>query len=159
MIRHTITGYKSPLMSHNQKSNANHGEQNSFIDTLFERESASIKRQGAVYANEILAGYLTEWSDIRKAFYSFQYAPEYLKDGVPIGYRFPLQQKAFVDEQFPTFFQNLNCEGWCKAHQVQKSNLDSRDEFGLLLENGRYLIGAISVKKIETDYVNLFDKL
>ena len=149
-------------MSRGLKVNSDYvsyGEQNSLSDDPFERESTRIKRQGAVYANDILAGYLTEWSGSREVFYSFQYTPEYMMSGAPIGYRFPLQQEAFVDEQFPTFFENLICEGWCKAHQVERSGLDSRDQFGLLLENGRYLIGAISVKRVETDFVKLFDKI
>ncbi|WP_032096138.1 MULTISPECIES: HipA N-terminal domain-containing protein [unclassified Alteromonas] len=116
---------------------------------------SKINRQGAIYANEALAGYLTEFHNEGKVSYRFQYRPNYLESGAPIGFCFPLQKEAFVFDSFPTFFENLLSEGWIKMYQTSKTQLDKKDEFGLLLHNGKVLIGAISVTNMEKDFIVL----
>ena len=114
-----------------------------------------INRQGAIFANNILAGYLTELLVGDKVFYTFQYVGAYLYSGVPIGHRFPLQSGPFEFDTFPAFFENLLSEGWIKMYQTANTRLDKRDEFGLLLRNGKVLIGALSVVNVEKDFVRL----
>jgi serine/threonine-protein kinase HipA len=46
-------------------------------------------------------------------------------------------------------------EGWVKMHQTAKTKLDKRDEFGLLLYNGRVLIGALSIVNLEKEFKRL----
>lgn len=116
---------------------------------------SKIYRQGAIYANEVLAGYLTEFHNQNNVSYRFQYRPEYLDNGAPIGFCFPLQKEAFEFETFPTFFENLLSEGWIKMYQTAKTRLDKKDEFGLLLLNGKILIGAVSVLNMEKDFIVL----
>ena len=40
-------------------------------------------------------------------------------------------------------------------YQTANTRLDKRDEFGLLLRNGKVLIGALSVVNVEKDFVRL----
>lgn len=116
---------------------------------------SEINRQGAIYANNQLAGYLTELTANGKVRYTYQYVLEYLVSGVPIGHQFPLQPDAFTFDTFPPFFENLLSEGWIKMYQTTNTRLDKRDEFGLLLHNGRVLIGALSVVNMEKEFVRL----
>lgn len=106
----------------------------------------SLIRVGYVYCNGHFAGLLSEFGDLRTQMYTFQYDKNYVKArGAPIGYRFPLSNDDFVFDTFPTFFANLVSEGWLRTHQANKARLDKSDYFGLLLGNGKELIGAISV--------------
>ncbi|WP_259365419.1 HipA N-terminal domain-containing protein [Colwellia sp. BRX10-3] len=104
-------------------------------------------RIGYVYCNNHFAGVLTEFSDLKQQSYTFEYDADYLDFGAPIGYRFALTPNKFEFDTFPTFFANLISEGWLRTHQANKARLDKADSFGLLLENGKELIGAISVLK------------
>ena len=107
-------------------------------------------REGFIYCNGSLAGVLQEFNDLKTVSYLFKYDTAYLKDGAPIGHRFPLRVQPFMFDTFPTFFSNLISEGWLRSHQAKKARLDKSDSFGLLLANGKELIGAISVLTSET---------
>lgn len=108
-----------------------------------------LNRQGYIYSNGIFAGVLKEFSDHKTQTYVFTYNTDYLQHGAPIGHRFPLTDKPFEFDSFPTFFANLISEGWLRTHQAKKARLDKADSFGLLLANGKELIGAISVLTTE----------
>lgn len=107
-------------------------------------------RQGFIYCNGLFAGVLQEFSDLKQQSYLFKYDEAYLQDGAPIGHHFPLNDRPFTFDTFPTFFANLISEGWLRTHQAKKAKLDKADSFGLLLANGKELIGAISVLTSET---------
>lgn len=112
-------------------------------------------RIGYVYCNGNFAGVLTEFDDLKTQKYTFKYDEVYLAFGSPIGYRFALTDLEFTFDTFPTFFANLISEGWLRTHQANKARLDKSDSFGLLLENGKELIGALSIlkAKLGTDHV------
>lgn len=103
------------------------------------------ERVGLVWANGRLAGTLSEVSDGLRFEYQFQYDRDYLKDGSPIGHHFPLQEAPYVSDVLPPFFENLTSEGWIRSYQSAKARTDKQDSFGLLLANGRDLIGAVSI--------------
>lgn len=103
------------------------------------------ERVGLVWANGRLAGTLSEVSDGLRFEYRFQYDPNYLQNGSPIGHHFPLQEQPFISDVLPPFFENLTSEGWIRRYQSAKARTDKQDSFGLLLANGRDLIGAVSV--------------
>lgn len=107
-------------------------------------------REGYIYCNGSFAGVLQEFSDLKTQTFVFTYDNNYLQHGAPIGHRFPLTGKPFEFDGFPTFFANLISEGWLRTHQAKKARLDKSDSFGLLLANGKELIGAISVLTTET---------
>lgn len=108
--------------------------------------SRQYTRIGYVYCNGHFSGILAEFDDLKKQIYTFKYDESYIiANGTPIGNRFALSDNEFVFDTFPTFFANLVSEGWLRTHQAKKARLDKSDYFGLLLGNGKELIGAISV--------------
>lgn len=44
------------------------------------------------------------------------------------------------------FFENLAPEGWLRAKQAYKANIQNKDSFGLLLEYGEDCIGAVGIR-------------
>ncbi len=44
------------------------------------------------------------------------------------------------------FFENLVSEGWLRKLQSQHQKIDERDRFTLLVENGKDLVGAVTVE-------------
>jgi serine/threonine-protein kinase HipA len=112
-----------------------------------------IRRQGHVFANGELAGMLTQYKDANGTdSYSFEYNTEYINQGrCPIGYHFALSSTPYKHDVLHPFFTNLISEGWVRVFQANRSRLDKRDDFGLLLANGGDLIGAISVKPATKD--------
>ena len=108
---------------------------------------SGVNRKGEVLANGILAGELTELkSDNGTYSYVFTYNKRYINNNYPpIGYHFPLTAKPFTHDVLHPFFKNLASEGWVRVFQATKARLDKRDDFGILLANGRDLIGAITV--------------
>ncbi|PVZ64493.1 HipA N-terminal domain-containing protein [Pelagibaculum spongiae] len=98
-------------------------------------------RVAAVYHHNQLAGILLE----TPSGFSFQYQKAYLVEGRPIAFRFPLREVAFLYDSLPPFFDNLVSEGWLRKIQSCSQHIDEKDHFGLLLRNGRDLIGAVSV--------------
>ena len=99
------------------------------------------KRSAQVFYNNRLAGVVAETAEG----FRFTYNAEYLAGGIPIGFAFPLQEASFYSERLPGFFENLVSEGWLRRLQSQEQKIDERDRFGLLLMNGRDLIGAVTV--------------
>jgi len=109
------------------------------------------ERMGCVWVNGVRAGTLREVSDGLRFEYQFQYDPTYLTNGVPIGHHYPLQTEPFVTDVLPPFFENLTSEGWIRGFQTAKARTDKRDSFGLLLANGRELIGAVTFTPLSKD--------
>jgi serine/threonine-protein kinase HipA len=103
------------------------------------------KRRAKVLANGIIAGTLTEYEHNNKMKFVYQYEFDYIKNGAPIGYHFPLTRQPYEFDEFPIFFENLASEGWLKKLQCEKNGIDEKDIFGLLLANGKELIGALSI--------------
>ncbi len=103
------------------------------------------ERVAQVFYNERLAGKLAE---TREGF-EFTYASEYLAGGTPIAFTFPLQEAPFRYERLPGFFENLVAEGWLRKLQSQQQKIDESDRFGLLLMNGRDLVGAVTVVPVD----------
>lgn len=109
----------------------------------------SINRQGNVFVNGVLAGALCEYKNDQQYSYSFTYHVDQLDGGIPIGHHFPVVKAPYTFDSLPPFFTNLSSEGWLRAHQSKKAKLDQADSFGLLLANGKELIGAISVIPVD----------
>lgn len=105
-------------------------------------------RQANVYFNGRLAGRLTEDDDGR---FEYRYDTLYQADGAPIAFSIPLSVETYRWNRLPAFFENLVSEGWLRRVQSQTQHLDENDSFGLLLENGRDLVGAVSVVRLEDE--------
>ncbi|MEH6823999.1 MAG: HipA N-terminal domain-containing protein [Motiliproteus sp.] len=104
-----------------------------------------MSRKAAIYYNGLLAGQLTEETDS----FEFTYSAEYLAGGTPISFQLPLQEAAFTSPVLPAFFENLVSEGWLLKLQAQQQKIDKNDRFGLLLNNGADLVGAVTIQAIE----------
>lgn len=101
-------------------------------------------RIATVYFNAQVAGELKE---IDAGGFEFQYKPEYLADGAPLSFRLPLQKEVFKSDVLFYFFENMAAEGWMKEVQSVNQKIDERDTFGLLLQNGDDLAGAVTLKE------------
>ena len=104
-----------------------------------------LNRSGYVNINGVFAGIISEHIQELKEQYVFQYDNQYIATGSPIGYHFPVTEQPYVFDALPPFFANLVSEGWLRSHQSKKSRLDKDDSFGLLLANGKELIGAVPI--------------
>lgn len=102
-------------------------------------------RLARVYFKGRLAG---ELSDSQDSSSQFIYYAEYLAGGTPLSFHFPLQAEPFICERLFPFFENLVSEGWLRRLQSQQQKIDEKDRFGLLLENGNDLVGAVTVERI-----------
>jgi serine/threonine-protein kinase HipA len=111
----------------------------------------SLKREAKILVNGRFAGILSEFKKGKNQRVVFQYDEGYLKDGSPIGYRFPLTTGPFEWDKLPPFFENLASEGWLREVQCERAGIDIEDTFGILLANGTELIGAISIVPYERD--------
>ena len=100
-------------------------------------------RIGYVYFNELFAGIISESVEG----FTFVYDSNYISFGTPIGYNYPFSQLKYFSSTFFPIFENLVSEGWLLNLQSRLQHLDKSDKFGLLLNNGRDLIGAISIQR------------
>jgi serine/threonine-protein kinase HipA len=100
-----------------------------------------MSRKALVYYQNRLAGTITETAEG----FQFAYDADYLAGGTPISFNLPLQEAEFYSTELPSFFENLTAEGWLQKLQCKLQHIDESDSFGLLLANGRDLIGAVTV--------------
>lgn len=99
-----------------------------------------------MYYSDRFAGLLTEEDD---GSFRFSYDPLYCVDGCPIAFSMPISAEPYLSDRLPPFFENLVSEGWMRRVQSQSQLIDENDSFGLLLLNGRDLVGAVSVLPLE----------
>lgn len=108
----------------------------------------SVNRAARVSFQGHVAGVLQE----HERGFTFTYDEQYLKmSRPPIGFGFSLRAEAFQFDTMPAYFENLVSEGWLRKVQAQSQRISEDDRFGLLLENGRDLVGAITVVPLKGD--------
>lgn len=79
--------------------------------------------------------------------YVFKYSKTYLESsGGPISFSLPLQEEPFISDRLHPFFSGLVSEGWLKKIQSKSQKIDSKDDFSLLIHNGRDLSGAVTIE-------------
>lgn len=100
-------------------------------------------RVANIYYQGRLAGVLAEDNSNN---FTFTYSDSYLAGGVPISFRLPLREEPYENEGLLPFFENLVSEGWLQKLQSQHQRIDEHDRFGLLLSNGKDLVGAVTVE-------------
>ncbi|MCU4677514.1 HipA N-terminal domain-containing protein [Catenovulum sp. 2E275] len=111
-------------------------------------------RKGLIYCNGQYAGCISEFkTDLTggKDSYLFEYDKAYILTGDPIGHAFPFNKTQYQFDYLPPFFENMISEGWVRTHQSQIGKLDKQDSFGLLLANGKDIIGALSVEPVDVN--------
>lgn len=100
-------------------------------------------RTAKVYVHGILAGFLEEIE--KNKVYSFSYLPEYKGEAVSL--TMPLNNKSYLYDSFPSFFDGLLPEGFMLEGLLKRSKIDRNDYFSQLLEVGADMIGAVTVEK------------
>lgn len=103
-------------------------------------------RLANVYYQGRLAGVIENVDDK----YIFTYDNKYLAGGTPLSFRIPLREEPFISAELMPFFENLVSEGWLRKLQSQQQKIDEQDRFGLLLSNGKDLVGAVTVVPKDT---------
>lgn len=106
-------------------------------------------QKGKVFRNNILAGYLSKYSEKE---YGFIYIKDYLKNdnAKPISITLPLQEEEFKSKHLFPFFYNLLSEGKLKDIQCKELRIDKSDDFSrLLLTTKENTIGSITIEKEE----------
>lgn len=98
-------------------------------------------RIGKVYFNKKFAGILKQ----TKTGYYFTYDFLYMATGTPLSFNLPLQEQPFQSDRLFSFFDNLASEGWLKSLQSKVQKIDENDNFGLILENGKDMVGAVTI--------------
>lgn len=79
--------------------------------------------------------------------YRFQYLKKYLEIGRgSISFSLPLQEEPFESDHLHAFFSGLVSEGWLRKTQSKYQRIDEKDEFSLLVYNGKDLSGAVTIE-------------
>jgi len=99
-------------------------------------------RKGFVYYKDRYAGELKE---LDSGHFRFTYDTNYLEDGVAIAFKLPLTGVPYESKCLPPFFEGLASEGWLRRLQTHTQGIEYSDSFGLLLKNGRDLVGAVTI--------------
>lgn len=101
--------------------------------------------KGAVYNNEILAGYLEK---TLKGEYVFTYTHAYYQDKEQpaISLTLPKNKEQYQSSQLFPFFYGLLSEGVNKDIQCSALKIDEKDAFKRLLNTHGDTIGAITIK-------------
>jgi len=79
--------------------------------------------------------------------YRFVYFESY--NGPPISLTMPLEEKEFVFDRFPSFFDGLLPEGLLLGGLLKHRKIDKYDYFSQIVAVGNDLVGAVTVQKIE----------
>ncbi len=98
-------------------------------------------RRVEVRMHQTLAGWLIE--ENRGGRYRFEYADGY--SGSPVSLAMPVEQRVFLFDEFPPFFDGLLPEGIQLEGLLRIHKLDEDDFLGQLLAVGRDLVGAVTV--------------
>ncbi|WP_150539058.1 HipA N-terminal domain-containing protein [Actinobacillus vicugnae] len=103
----------------------------------------SIKRSAKVFLYDEPVGQI--YQDERG--FHFFYFKNYV--GIPLSLSLPVAQQSFHSEQLFPYFASLIPEGWLKAKYSVLQKIDEQDQFGILLNNGENMLGAITIKREE----------
>lgn len=79
--------------------------------------------------------------------YFFAYDEEYIAlGGQALSLSLPIQKDVFESPHLFAYFDGLVAEGWLRRVQSQLQKIDDQDHFGLLVNNGLDLAGAVSIE-------------
>ena len=100
-------------------------------------------RVAYVYFYDLYAGKIYETSEG----FNFIYNSNYILTGTPIGFNYPFTQIKYFNQFLFPIFENLVSEGWLLNLQSNTQHIDKNDKFGILINNGKDLIGALTILK------------
>lgn len=96
-------------------------------------------RQGKVFLYGEPVGMLSQ----DKQGFHFRYFDDY--QGPSLSLSLPTTQRVFHAEFLFPYFSSLVPEGWLKEKYARFQKIDEQDLFGLLLNNGEDLLGAVQI--------------
>ena len=75
--------------------------------------------------------------------FTFEYLEGY--QGLPLSLSLPVAQKMFHSKTLFPYFASLAPEGWLKHRFGELQKIDEQDLFGILIQNGENLLGAVKL--------------
>ncbi|MBB3304035.1 MULTISPECIES: HipA N-terminal domain-containing protein [unclassified Enterobacter] len=78
--------------------------------------------------------------------FTFCYRDDY--SGRAISLSMPVRREPYFNEELHPFFKGLAPEGWLRKRYSEIQKIDDKDLFGLLMQNGNDLLGAVVLKEI-----------
>ena len=100
-------------------------------------------RRAKISMHGLPAGILEEIEAGEK--YRFAYFKNY--NGPPIALTMPVNEKEFVFDRFPPFFDGLLPEGLLLEGLLKQRKIDKYDYFSQLIAVGNDLVGAVTVQE------------
>ncbi|MDO6686639.1 HipA N-terminal domain-containing protein [Agarivorans sp. 3_MG-2023] len=88
-----------------------------------------------------LAGVLTESDEG----FTFEYVEHY--QGQAVSFSLPVRKKRFSSPTLFPYFKGLAPEGWLLEQYSKLQHIDERDQLGMLIANGKDLIGAVTLER------------
>ncbi|GEA52331.1 hypothetical protein VIN01S_31350 [Vibrio inusitatus NBRC 102082] len=79
--------------------------------------------------------------------FTFEYDASY--KGRSLSLSMPLKEKRFESKELHPFFLSLAPEGWLKKRYSELQKIDDNDPLGMLLSNGKNLLGAVQLMRLE----------
>lgn len=77
----------------------------------------------------------------------FRYYPHY--QGPSLSLSLPVQQREFLSQRLHPYFASLAPEGWLRQRYSHLQKRDEHDQLGMLIENGKNLLGAVQILPVE----------
>ena len=102
-------------------------------------------RRAEVSMHGLAAGVLEEIKSGEK--FRFAYYESY--NGPPVSLTMPVEEKEFMFDRFPPFFDGLLPEGLLLEGLLKQCKIDKYDYFSQLAAVGNDLVGAVTVKELE----------
>ncbi|BCG09451.1 MULTISPECIES: HipA N-terminal domain-containing protein [Buttiauxella] len=81
--------------------------------------------------------------------FAFSYRADYI--GPPLSLSLPVRVGHFQSPTLPPFFASLAPEGWLKMRYSQLQQRDEHDLLGMLIDNGKNLIGAVQLVSMQEE--------
>lgn len=79
--------------------------------------------------------------------FTFDYDSSY--KGRNLSLSMPLSDGPFKSKELHPFFLSLAPEGWLKKRYSELQKIDENDPLGMLLSNGKNLLGAVQLLRLE----------
>ncbi|QPB78628.1 type II toxin-antitoxin system HipA family toxin [Proteus sp. GOKU] len=108
-------------------------------------------RKVEVWLYDIAVGVLSE----EKEGFVFCYYENYI--GCAISLSMKVRKEPYWSKELHPFFKGLAPEGWLLKRYSEIQKIDDKDLFGLLINNGNDLLGAIILKEITNEFKTLFN--
>ncbi len=97
-------------------------------------------RKVRVFLYQRYAGLLTQ----DETGYQFEYNDAYR--GHPLSLSLPVVKKVYQCDELHPFFKSLAPEGWLLKRYSELQKIDNKDLLGILIKNGKDLIGAVTLE-------------